>query len=119
MSSFAAITITPQGQINTQEWQLDEAGTLPHLAAVGGYVDVVSLSPTLDMWVNDEGLLVGLPLNRVATTELAAEHGHVHQVYVGPVVLTGGADAEDATRPLDAAAAAVLKSRLDQLAALL
>lgn len=35
--------------------------------AVGGYVERVVLSETLTMWVNEEGLLQGLPINMAAT----------------------------------------------------
>lgn len=34
---------------------------------VGGYVEVIKLSPTVDLWCNEEGKLVGLPLNILLT----------------------------------------------------
>ena len=38
---------------------------LEHMQAlVSGYVDRVEVSPGVDAWFNDEGLLLGLPLNR-------------------------------------------------------
>lgn len=50
---------------------IEVPGGAPTLAAlqrlVGGYVDVVRLDDGLDLWVNDEGLLQGLPVNVVAT----------------------------------------------------
>lgn len=47
-----------------------------------------------DMWVHDEGLILDLPLN-VFATHLSGQGIH------GPAVLTGGADNEGNTLPLD------------------
>ena len=30
---------------------------------VGGYIECLSITPTLDMWLNEEGKLIDLPLN--------------------------------------------------------
>lgn len=99
MNAFRALTIDVDGTTAVQTWDTTD-DTLPHLQrAVGGCVDVVALTGDLDMWLNDEGLLIGLPVNILATG-IAALHGLTHQVYVGPVVLTGGADAEGNTLPL-------------------
>ena len=43
----------------------DDGGTLPLLQAlVGGCVDCVSLARDFDLWVHDEGRLLGLMTNR-------------------------------------------------------
>jgi len=99
MSAFLVVTIDTDGTTSRQVWDLSEDSTLAHLQkAVGGHVDVVALSPWLDMWVNDEGILLGLPVNPVAT-RVAATYGP-RIPYFGPVVLTGGPDPEGATLPL-------------------
>ncbi|MET9097192.1 DUF3846 domain-containing protein [Streptomyces cyaneofuscatus] len=54
-------------------------------------VDAVEISPTLTMWLNDEGVITGAPINRSATI-LYALHNEPTQHYVGNVVLTGGID---------------------------
>ncbi|MEU3323892.1 DUF3846 domain-containing protein [Streptomyces sp. NPDC006785] len=54
-------------------------------------VDAVDISPTLTMWLNDEGLITGAPINRSATI-LYALHNEPTQHYVGNVVITGGTD---------------------------
>ncbi|WP_445277424.1 DUF3846 domain-containing protein [Streptomyces sp. DSM 41033] len=54
-------------------------------------VDAVDISPTLTMWLNDEGLITGAPVNRSATI-LYALHNEPTQHYVGNVVITGGTD---------------------------
>jgi uncharacterized protein DUF3846 len=51
------------------------------------YVDVVRLTNTLDMWLDDEGLYTQ-PVNLPAT-QLARRHGYVWQDYHGPVLLCG------------------------------
>ncbi len=49
---------------------------------------VVRIGSGLDMWIDEEGLLVGEPVvNRVATL-IAKAHGFVWQRYVGAVVFT-------------------------------
>ncbi|WP_189103422.1 DUF3846 domain-containing protein [Streptomyces kronopolitis] len=60
--------------------------------------DVVALTNTLDMWIDDEGLY-NHPVNKVATA-FAARFGFIWQNYHGPVLLTGGADVDGGTVPL-------------------
>lgn len=99
MNAFRAVTIDVDGVAVAHDWDASD-GSLPHLQhAVGGCVDVVALSEDLDMWVNDEGLLIGLPVN-VLATGVAALHGRTHQAYVGTAVFTGGADADGETLAL-------------------
>lgn len=99
MNAFRAVTIDVDGVAVAHTWDATD-GTLSHLqGAVAGCVDVVALNQDLDMWINDEGLIVGLPVNMLATG-IAALHGRTHQAYVGTAVFTGGADAEGGTLPL-------------------
>lgn len=73
-------------------------------------VDVVRLGESLDMWVDDEGMLVGAA-SRPAT-RLAREYGFVWQPYYGVAVLTGGADRDGNTLSLAAAQAAAVRDLL-------
>lgn len=69
--------------------------------AVGGLVDVVdSDSGESTIWVNDEGLLMGLETNFVGTY-LARKLGR-RVTLVGPVVLTGGVGEDGETLPISA-----------------
>lgn len=105
---FRVVTIDTDGVAKQTDFQVGPDGLLPHLQqAVGGLVDVVSLSPSLDMWLNEEGLVYGLPFNSVAT-EIAAHFGFDHQPYVGTAVFTAGVDAEGESLAIDDAAAAAL-----------
>lgn len=64
--------------------------------AVDGWVQVVDLSPTLSIWVNEEGKLEGLPYNGKATAIYQERFGKV-DIIVGNAVLTGGTDDEGET----------------------
>ena len=59
--------------------------------AVGGYIECVALSDTLNMWVNEEGKLINLPPNFVATQLWSAVFGPT-DIIVGDAIFTGGAD---------------------------
>ena len=65
--------------------------------AVGGWIECVHL-PSLgaDLWLNEEGKLIGLPLNSHGTTLWAKEYGHTDFI-VGDIIITGGADEEGET----------------------
>lgn len=92
-----------EARISSVRWNHGEA--LPALQkAVGGCVDVVSLTPGIDMWLNDEGMML-TDINGPAT-RLARLHGYRHQPYWGPVVITGHRQGE--TIGLSAAARAWL-----------
>ena len=64
--------------------------------AVGGYIECVSLSRDLDMWVNEEGKLAGLPINDVGTRMWMTAFGPT-DVIVGDIIFTGGVDDEGET----------------------
>jgi len=83
----AAILITEDGTVRLVVLDLADS-----LRSTYEYLDcelgtVVELSPRLDMWL-DKDALPARPLNPAAT-RLAAVHGHVHQPYHGPALLTG------------------------------
>lgn len=57
-------------------------------AAVGGYIEQVRVGPGVVLWVNEEGRLRGLPINRLATAVVASLYhaGHGYQWAGGPIV---------------------------------
>lgn len=109
MSTFRALTVSPDGTVTDSEWDVNDKSLLPALQqAVDGLVDVVALAEDLDMWVNDEGLYTQ-PLNPVAgfLVSVLGRAGAGFQPYwFGTVVFTGGADPDGNTEPLPAARAA-------------
>jgi hypothetical protein len=66
---------------------------------VGGWVQAIELTPTITMWCNEEGKLIGLPLNYAATRIWTKVFGYTDAI-MGKVVFTGGADDEGETLPL-------------------
>ncbi|MFD8962436.1 DUF3846 domain-containing protein [Streptomyces caelestis] len=71
-------------------------------------VTAVDMTDDLTMWLDDEGLITGLPVN-VGATALYAAHRPPHQLYHGTAIITGGTDRHGDTLPLT----------LDQLSTLL
>lgn len=90
-----AFIITTEGE--TREVEFERGASYDLLSgAVGGYIECVSLSDSVDMWVNEEGKLIGLPFNEIGTRLWTAAYGPT-DVIVGDIILTGGADDEGET----------------------
>lgn len=108
-STIDAVVLTPDGILREVQLPADSSAQLAELYRLIGCsaVDVVRLTSRLDMWLDDEGLLVGKPVNRKATL-LAQHFGYRHQPYVGTVVLTGSGDATGDTTSLSADLAMLL-----------
>lgn len=74
---------------------------------VGGLIECVSLSNTIDLWVNEEGKLLDLPGNLLATLLYQSVYD-TKDVIVGDVIFTGGADEDGETLGLSDADLAFL-----------
>ena len=59
---------------------------------VGGYIEGI-ITGDFTMYVNEEGVLDGLPLNRVATAFIEDATGRGLDIY-GPVIILGPPDSE-------------------------
>jgi hypothetical protein len=71
-----------------------DAALKPLQEAVGGWVECVSLPKNgLEMWLNEEGKVMGLLTNYAATKVWESEYGPT-DVMAGDVVFTGPADDE-------------------------
>lgn len=111
----AALVIHPDGEII----DVNLKPGVDHLALMREHigchlVDVVRLSTTLDMWIDDEGLYTQ-PVNPVATA-LARHYGCVWQPYHGPVLLAS-VDGEGNSVDLDVHQLRALLTRLLGIAA--
>ena len=96
INPFRAVTIAVDGTAEAVQWDATR-GSLTHLQqAVDGLVDLVVLHEHVTMWVNDEGIARGMPMNIVATS-IARGFGLTHQSYFGPAVFTGGGDTDGET----------------------
>lgn len=71
-----------------------EGALKPLQEAVGGWVECVALpNNKMDMWLNEEGKLIGLLTNQAATKVWESEYGPT-DIMAGDVVFTGPADDE-------------------------
>ena len=79
-------------------------------------VDVVRLTPEIDMWVDDEGLLgAHLPRINQLASYIATRLGFPFQLYAGTAVFSGGVDEAGYTRSLSKAAWQELLDLIDEL----
>lgn len=69
-----------------------EGGLSAMQEAVGGYIECVSFDG-FEMWLNEEGKLIGLPINEVATVIWEANYGAT-DVILGNVLFMGEVDDE-------------------------
>ena len=65
--------------------------------AVGGYVQVIELEDDFTMWANEEGKLLNLPVNEIATVIWEVRFGIGTDIICGDVVFTGGMDEDGET----------------------
>lgn len=84
-----------------------EGSLRPMQEAVGGLIECVALGE-FEMWLNEEGKLLGLPINEVATAMWESEYGPT-DVMVGNVVFTGPADDEGYITELSAESALLIQ----------
>lgn len=112
-----AILLTPDGDL--VEIQLPAAGrdrlTVMRAVIRCQLVDVVALTDRIDMWIDEEGLY-NHPVNPAATM-LARRFGFTWQPYHGPVLITGGADEQGDTLPLNRDKLRALLTALDDTVA--
>ena len=69
--------------------------------AVDGLYDCIHIpSLGVDMWINDEGKLEGLPINANGTALWVSQYG-MTDIIVGNIVVTGGVDEQGNTLGID------------------
>lgn len=100
-----AVKIGTDRTTETVDFPASESEILPFLqSAVGGWIEHVNVvihGRPFSMWVNEEGLLTGLPYNGAATW-LYEQSWDAEGLIVGPVIITKGNNRGD-TLPLLAA----------------
>lgn len=67
---------------------------------VKGWIECVRLESNLEMWVNEEGKLIQMDYNPLATLLWEKYYGQTDMI-MGPVVLTAGVDEEGETLAFD------------------
>lgn len=91
-----AVAITTDGVRTVVEFEPGKSYE-PIKTAVEGWIECVHLPKYgCDMWVNEEGKIIGLPYNPLGSM-LWAEHYGVTDAIVGNIIITGGVDREGET----------------------
>jgi hypothetical protein len=94
-----ALLVRTDGTTERVEYNSDtEYSTLS--GGVGGFIEAVTLSNDLILWVNEEGKMNGLPINTVASRWYDNRFGAGYDIMVGNAVFTGGVDEEGYTNGL-------------------
>jgi len=105
VATIRVVVVPHDGPVRLAE--LSEGNLLAELQGlVGGYVERVRLTPTLDMLVNEEGRLLRLPANALATRMVGA-------AILGDVVLLGNDGGEEWVSLSDTDVAYVEREYLD------
>lgn len=127
MNSPAAIdllVITPAGEVRDHTVPAGEtrlataSNVLQALYELIGCssVDVVRLTPEIDMWVDDEGLLrTHTPRINQLASYIATRFGFAFQLYAGTAVFSGGVDKGGYTRSVGQEARKALLDLVDEL----
>lgn len=94
VDTITALTVSPEGQVADVELETGQFLRGCYAAIDCDTVDVVGLTSTLDMWVDDEGLINGSESNAFATA-VAQAFGFIYQPYAGTVLFAEHNDEGD------------------------
>ncbi len=95
-----AITLNAEGEAKEVELVEGESQLEKLQEAVGGLVQAVDFTPNLTIWVNEEGKIIGLPINPMATF-LWEKYFGLTDFICGNVIFTGGTGDEGETLGLN------------------
>jgi hypothetical protein len=91
------VVIKTDGTLERLDLSVSEQELKSLQNAVGGYVQVIELEDDFTMWVNEEGKLLGLEENKIATVIWEVRFGLGTDIICGDVVFTGGMDEDGET----------------------
>ena len=106
-----AITLNTEGEAKEVELVEGESQLDKLQQAVGGWVQAVDFTPNLTLWCNEEGKLIGLPINPMATF-LWEKYFGLTDFICGNVIFTGGTGDEGETLGLNEETAKELRQFL-------
>lgn len=99
-----AVIVKSNGDIEIKPWPAEKEQYALMSDAVGGYIERVHLrdefDTPIDMWVNEEGLLRGLPVN-VFASGVASDQFRTAYPIVGDVLFTSGVSSEGETNGMN------------------
>ena len=90
-----AVIITTSGEKSVVEFD-NETCYKTLSDAVGGMIECVGIDENTDMWVNENGIAEGLPLN-LHGSAIYSETWKAGNPILGNVIITGGTDEEGYT----------------------
>ena len=93
IKTFRSLTLHVDGAVTLNVWTpTGEDDLLRRLQqTVGGYVEVVRLTPAVHLWLNEDGAY-RLPMNPYASALGQCYGLGSYDYYFGPAVVTGGTD---------------------------
>ncbi|MEV5162843.1 DUF3846 domain-containing protein [Streptomyces sp. NPDC053728] len=91
MTTLHALLLRTDASFELLDWPKENQLNTLYRTISCQNIDAVDITDQLTMWLDDEGLINGAPLNRAATL-LYAAHRPPHQHYYGHAVITGGTD---------------------------
>lgn len=94
-----AIRVAEDGTVTELDLDAPEGALKVLQTAVGGYIEPVSLEYDFEFYCDEEGLYNKTEHNGTAEMVLRITYGEVRPI-MGPVVFTGGIDAEGNSRGL-------------------
>ena len=97
MDNKIGVVIKADGTLERLDLSVSEQELKSLQNAVGGYVQVIELEEDFTMWVNEEGKLLGLEENKIATVIWEVRFGLDTDIICGDVVFTGGMDEDGET----------------------
>jgi hypothetical protein len=97
MDNKIGVVIKADGTLERLDLSVSEQELKSLQNAVGGYVQVIELEDDFTMWVNEEGKLLNLPVNEIATVIWEVRFGIGTDIICGDVVFTGGMDEDGET----------------------
>ncbi len=119
ITQLRVVVVFEDGTVYDDTWTLTaDKDCLAHLQeVVGGLVDCVGLTPTADLWVNDEGLYLCEPNPVASVLAHVMADRDLAQPLFGPAVFTGGVDEDGGTLGLSEEAAQGLRAQVEWLTA--
>ena len=95
-----AVQVTVDGRIRVIDLDTVESELSTLQDAVGGWIQALDVVGGMSMYLNEEGKILGLPINPVGTAYFVDTWGEGHDVINGDVVFTGLPDNEGETTGL-------------------
>ena len=95
-----AVQVTVDGRVRVIDLDTVDSELATLQDAVGGWIQAVDVVGDMSIYLNEEGKILGLPINPVATSYFDATWGAGHDVINGDVVFTGLPDSKGDTTGL-------------------